>query len=116
MRGSALAQIRQTGAAMNFDQLRESSAAVVTVKDAADILGVDRRTLTGALSVHGGPIRAVQVGRRVVIPRETFLRWLDGDDASGIVPTAVEAERVIGDRSTMLATMLRAMLHELERT
>lgn len=45
---------------------------VITIKDAAAMLGVDPRTLSQG--VKDGTIPAVQLGRRVLIPREPFLQ------------------------------------------
>ncbi|MFV0434078.1 MAG: helix-turn-helix domain-containing protein [Leucobacter sp.] len=40
-------------------------------------LGVDPRTITA--SIENGSIPSVRFGRRVVIPREKFLRLFDAD-------------------------------------
>lgn len=97
------------GARMNANDLRSSTAAVVTVRDAAAILGVNARTLTGALSIHGGEIRAVRVGRRVVIPRSSFLAWLDGA-ATDEAPEAV----AVSDAAAVVRQKLIALLSDLE--
>ena len=67
---------------MTIDDLRASQRAVITVKDAATLLGCDPRTVTAALSIHGGPIRAVRIGRRVVIPAAPLLAYIEGEPAS----------------------------------
>lgn len=92
---------------LTLDDLRVSQCAVITVKDAAALLGVDRRTVTGALSVHGGDIPARRVGRRVVIPRMPFLEWLDG---STIAPTVTMPAT---DPAPDAAALVRAKLIEL---
>ncbi len=71
---------------MTIDELRASHDATVTVKTVAVILGVDPRTVTGALTVHGGEIPARRVGRRIVVPRAGFLAWFDGDVADEPTP------------------------------
>jgi excisionase family DNA binding protein len=43
--------------------------------EAAAALGVDPRTIT--TSIDNGSIPSVRLGRRVVIPREKFLRIFD---------------------------------------
>lgn len=43
--------------------------------DAAHALGLDPRTITA--SIEDGTIPSVKLGRRVVIPREAFLRLFD---------------------------------------
>lgn len=64
-----------------LDELRSSPQVTVTLAQAAAILGVDPRTVSGA--VRAGDIPAVRVGRRVLIPKHRFLAYLDGS-ASGI--------------------------------
>jgi excisionase family DNA binding protein len=57
--------------------LRESRSLVITRAEAAAALGVDPRTVTAG--VENGSIPSVKLGRRVVIPREKFLRIFDPD-------------------------------------
>ena len=91
---------------MTIDELRESSRATVTVREAAELLGVDNRTLSAALSIHGGAIYAVRIGRRVVIPRVPLVAILDGD--------ATRRDEVAAAASAPDATsVLRAKLIEL---
>jgi len=66
-----------------LDDLRASRSAVITRAEAAAALGVDPRTITA--SIESGSIPSVKLGRRVVIPREKFLRIFD-DDAPSTVP------------------------------
>lgn len=98
-----------------IDQLRASTAAVVTIKDAAELMGVNRRTMSGALTVHGGDIPSRRIGRRIVIPRDAFLRWYSGDDAQPIpLPAAdVAAEP---DTARMVRSKLLELLSELDGT
>ncbi|GAA2187490.1 hypothetical protein GCM10009786_12650 [Leucobacter alluvii] len=63
---------------VTLDDLRASRSAVVTRAEAAAALGVDPRTITA--SIENGAIPSVRLGRRVVIPREKFLRLFDADD------------------------------------
>lgn len=62
---------------MTIDQLRESRTLVITRTEAAAALGVDPRTVTAG--IENGSIPSVRLGRRVVIPREKFLRLFDPD-------------------------------------
>lgn len=64
---------------VTIDMLRESRSVVITRKDAAEALGVDPRTIT--VGINDGTIPSVKLGRRVVIPREKFLRIFDGGEA-----------------------------------
>jgi len=62
---------------VTIDQLRESRSLVITRTEAAAALGVDPRTVTAG--IESGSIPSVKLGRRVVIPREKFLRLFDPD-------------------------------------
>jgi len=62
---------------VTIDQLRESRSVVITRTEVAAALGVDPRTVT--LAIESGSIPSVKLGRRVVIPREKFLRLFDPD-------------------------------------
>lgn len=64
-------------APVTIDTLRESRSVVTTRKDAAEALGVDPRTIT--VGINDGTIPSVKLGRRVVIPRERFLRIFDDE-------------------------------------
>ena len=66
-------------ATVTIDTLRESRSVVITRKDAAEALGVDPRTIT--VGINDGTIPTVKLGRRVVIPRERFLRIFDASEA-----------------------------------
>lgn len=97
---------------ITLEQLRTSAAAVVTIKDAADLMGVNRRTLTGALSVNGGEIPARRIGRRIVIPREAFLHWYSGEEkpAEQVTDDARESP----DRTHLIRARLLELLSDLE--
>lgn len=56
-----------------------SPVLVITRQEAAQALGVDPRTIT--VGIEDGTIPSVKLGRRVVIPREKFLR-LFADDSN----------------------------------
>ncbi len=60
---------------VTIDQLRESRSVVITRTEVAAALGVDPRTVT--LAIESGSIPSVKLGRRVVVPREKFLRLFD---------------------------------------
>lgn len=59
---------------MTLETLRASSAATVTRQDVAEVLGIDPRTVTEG--IKQGNIPSIQIGRRVLIPRERFLALL----------------------------------------
>ena len=63
---------------MDLEDLRTSHAAVVTIAQAAAVLGVDVRTVSRA--IHNGELPALRLGRRLLIPR---LPLLDCLGASG---------------------------------
>jgi excisionase family DNA binding protein len=63
---------------LGIDDLRRQRGLVITRQEAAEALGVDPRTVT--VGIEDGTIPSVKIGRRVVIPREKFLR-LFADDA-----------------------------------
>ena len=65
-------------ATATIDTLRGSRSLVITRTDAAAALGVDPRTVTAG--IDNGTIPSVKLGRRVLIPREKFLRLFDPDD------------------------------------
>lgn len=62
---------------VTIDQLRESRSLFITRTEAAAALGVDPRTVNAG--IESGSITSVKLGRRVVIPREKFLRLFDPD-------------------------------------
>lgn len=59
-------------------ELRESQAATITMKTAAAVLECDPRTVSAG--IKDGSIPAVRLGRRVVIPRERFLKLFEVTD------------------------------------
>lgn len=65
-------------ATVTVDTLRSSRSLVITRAEAAAALGVDPRTVTAG--IEQGTIPAVKLGRRLVIPREKFLRIFDPRD------------------------------------
>lgn len=62
-------------AVVTIETLRESQSLVITRTEAAQALGVDPRTVTAG--VENRTIPSIRLGRRVVIPREKFLRLFD---------------------------------------
>lgn len=58
----------------------------MTVEEAAALLGVSRASGYAAAQVGAFPV--LRVGRRLVVPRERFLRWLNGEDASTMKPAS----------------------------
>lgn len=69
---------------VTLDELRASRSAVITRAEAAAALGVDPRTITA--SIENGSIPSVRLERRVVIPRERFLRLFDPEPAATPMP------------------------------
>ena len=65
-------------ATVTIDTLRDSRSLVITRTEAAAALGVDPRTVTAG--IEEGTIPAVKLGRRLVIPREKFLKIFDPGD------------------------------------
>lgn len=65
-------------ATTTIDTLRGARSLVITRTEAAAALGVDPRTVTAA--IENGTIPAVKLGKRVVIPREKFLKIFDPED------------------------------------
>jgi excisionase family DNA binding protein len=85
---------------VNLDDLRASRSAVVTVAQAASVLGVDVRTVTRA--IQNGELPALRLGRRVLIPRLPLLATLGvpADDGSPDAPDSLNALRArVADRS-----------------
>jgi len=64
-------------ASLTIEKLRDSRSLVITRTEAAHALGVDPRTVTAG--IENGTLPSVKLGRRVVIPREKFLRLFDPD-------------------------------------
>jgi excisionase family DNA binding protein len=65
---------RTREAGVTLDELRASRSAVVTVAQAAAVLGVDVRTVSRA--IQNGELPALRLGRRVLIPRLPLLTVL----------------------------------------
>jgi len=65
-------------ATVTVDTLRSSRSLVISRTEAAAALGVDPRTVTAG--IENGTIPAVKLGRRLVIPREKFLKIFDPGD------------------------------------
>lgn len=65
---------------MTLDELRESPAATITKATAAEVLDIDPRTL--GRGIEDGTIPSIRIGRRVVIPREPFVRMLTGAETA----------------------------------
>lgn len=61
-----------------LDDLKSSTAIGITMKDAASALGVDPRTISAG--IKEGSIPGIKLGRRVIIPREKFLKLFEAAD------------------------------------
>lgn len=64
-------------ATVTIEMLRNARSLVITRTEAAQALGVDPRTITAG--IENGTLPSVRLGRRVVIPREKFLRLFEPD-------------------------------------
>ena len=64
-------------ATLTIEMLRDARSLVITRTEAARALGVDPRTITAG--IENGTLPSVKLGRRVVIPREKFLRLFEPD-------------------------------------
>ncbi|WLP89948.1 helix-turn-helix domain-containing protein [Gordonia sp. NB41Y] len=59
---------------LDLDWLRTSSLAAITITQAAQVLGVDKRTASHA--IREGTLPSISVGRRIVVPRLLLLAML----------------------------------------
>lgn len=48
---------------------------IMTAEEVADVLGIGRSKAYELLNSQGFP--AIRLGRRMVVPRDRFLEWLD---------------------------------------
>ena len=76
----ATAQHPDTAPTLDLEWLKLAPCAAITRPQAAQVLGVDERTVSRA--VDSGQIPSLQIGRRVLIPRLPLLRLLGADDAA----------------------------------
>jgi len=60
---------------VDLEDLRASRSAVVTVAQAAEVFGVDVRTVSRAIQT--GELPVLRLGRRILIPRIPRLRLLE---------------------------------------
>lgn len=74
----------QTPTEAALRQLRESNEVACTMAFIARVLGVDERTVSGA--VQRGELPGVRLGRRVLIPREPFLALFTAGSTSSSTP------------------------------
>lgn len=63
---------------MDLEDLRASRSAVVTIAQAATVLGIDVRTVSRA--IRNGELPALRLGRRVLIPRLALLACLGASE------------------------------------
>lgn len=59
--------------AMRFEELSD----VLTVKDITDYLGISRSKAYDL--VNSGEFHTVNVGNRILIPKKSLQKWLEGD-------------------------------------
>lgn len=69
---------------LNLEWLRRSTLAALTLRQAAQILGVDQRTMSKA--VRDGTIPHIRIGKRVVIPRLPLLTMLGAEPSNSADP------------------------------
>jgi excisionase family DNA binding protein len=67
---------------VDLEELRISRAAVVTVAQAAEVLGIDVRTVSRA--IENGELPALRLGRRVLVPRLPLLAALGVVDEAAL--------------------------------
>lgn len=60
---------------ITLEDLRAMTKPTITMKTAAAVLGCDPRTVSAG--IKEGSIPAVKLGRRIVIPREKFLKLFE---------------------------------------
>src|SRR4051812_36066387 len=65
---------------VDLDDLKASRSAVVTIAEAAAVLGVDARTVSRA--VQNGELPALRVGRQLLIPRLLLLACLGATEST----------------------------------
>lgn len=65
---------------MDLETLAKSKKAALTRNEVAELFGCDPRTVSQG--IKDGTIPAIQLGRRVVIPRELLLAMLTTQKAS----------------------------------
>jgi len=97
---------------LTLEDVRTSRRACILRTEVAVLLGCDPRTVTAALSINGGDIPARRVGRRIVIPREPFLAWFDGESAQPAAPASEAPVEV--DAAALIRAKLLRVLAELE--
>lgn len=64
---------------INIEDVQGMTEATIPVRDAAEVLGCDRRTVYRG--IEDGTIPGIKIGRRVMILRIPFLRMLTGETA-----------------------------------
>lgn len=62
----------------SLEDLEKSNRATITLKEAAEICGVDRRTF--AKGVEEGSVPSIRLGRRIIIPKMPFIKLLKGEE------------------------------------
>lgn len=65
---------------LTIDDIRASTAATISRTEAAAALGVDPRTVSAGIAA--GNIPAIQLGRRVLIPRAKFIALFEVEAAT----------------------------------
>ncbi|MGB2950409.1 MAG: helix-turn-helix domain-containing protein [Rhodococcus sp. (in: high G+C Gram-positive bacteria)] len=80
--------------------LRNARSLVITRTEAARALGVDPRTITAG--IENGTLPSVKLGRRVVIPREKFLRLFEP-----VIRSVTDTCRRRSPRSLIIASPTR---------
>ena len=62
--------------------MAQKNEMAMTVQEVADSLGVCVPTAYGLVNRPGFP--KIRVGRRILIPREAFIRWLNEEASGGV--------------------------------
>jgi excisionase family DNA binding protein len=59
---------------MRYEDLKD----ILTVKDITEFLGISRAKAYEL--VHSGEFHTVKVGARILIPKKSILKWLEGEN------------------------------------
>lgn len=60
---------------MSTQESAPTTSAVMTIKEVADVLGINPRTVS--VGISDGTIPSVRVGRRILVPRARFYALLE---------------------------------------
>jgi excisionase family DNA binding protein len=78
---------------MKLDERQQGNAdgpsELLSVRQAASLLGIGTSTLYSAIAAGRFPVAAVRVDRRMKLPRRRLIQWLEGEGSrDDSVPSA----------------------------